>query len=299
MNEHQKAEMEDTKAHAEDTKEQLEDAKAQVEDAQAEMEEAKPEMEDTQAEAEGSKARSRKKPPKESPQIMGPITDQSGQRKTKYAGKGRLTKFDALPIGMKSEAERLLADGFTFEETTEWINQRHVPEKKRDPQGITLSAVADYFRSNLDMQARRVHRLQEVAQELKRHLTGDPNSALGEAAYAILVTGLMGLTNASANFTVRDAQRHYLAQERLHQQGQVSAVRIVTETLKQEEARAKISALKRAIQKESGRRRLGAETLKSIQEIYGLIDFAPEAQPLDAKVEALAPATSAGNEEPA
>ena len=228
----------------------------------------------------------------EKPKKIGDVHDQSGRRTTKLRGKGRLTDYGALPFNIKKEAKRLLANGFTFEETTEWINERH-------PEGVTLAAVADYFRSNLDMQVERVQRLQEVAQELKKHLTGDPHSALGEAAFAVLVTGLMGLTKASANFTVRDAQRHYLAQQRLDQQGEVSEARVATETLKQEEARAKINALKRAIRKESGRRRLGADTLKSIQEIYGLIDVAPEEQPLQAEVKSLPPATSAENEEPA
>ena len=240
-----------------------------------------------------------KKAAPEKPQKIGPITDQSGKRTSKHGGAGRLTDFTQLPDLIKREAERLLTNGFTFEEVTEWINQRHAPEKPDEPKGITLSAVQDYFRDNLDIQRRRVLRMQEVSKELKKHLAheDDPRTALADLADAVFLTGIMGLHNAGAEFHVRDAQRHFLDRERLHQQGRMTDAKLTTEELRQDHLRKKLRDLEGAIRQETGGRQLRRGTLRRIREIYGLLESAPEAPPPDAQpVEASAPASSVANE---
>ena len=142
---------------------------------------------------------------------LGPATDQSGRPRSKFGGRGRFNNFELLPDNIKLEAERMLVNGATFEDTTEWINQRHGPEHDGEAEGVTLLAVRSYFQCNSDLQTRRVRRMQEVAQKLKEALAGDPHSAQAELADAVFLTGLMGLERAGSRFTVKDAARHFLA----------------------------------------------------------------------------------------
>src|SRR5437867_13381891 len=98
---------------------------------------------------------------------LGPASDQSGRPRSKFRGQGRLNNFDLLPPNVKLEAERMIENGATFEDTTEWINERHRPDPSPDAvgegEGVTLLAVRSYFQSNPDLQGRRIRRMQEVA----------------------------------------------------------------------------------------------------------------------------------------
>jgi hypothetical protein len=201
---------------------------------------------------------------------LGPVTDQSGNRKSKLRGKGRYSIFTHLPHGMRTEGERLLENGATFEEATEWINEHHAPEKPDGPQGVTLAAVTDYFRSSFEMQRRRIRRMQEMAQELKKALTGKADSAKAELADAVFFTGVMGLSRGTASFSVKDAQRDYVAREALRLREQQIAAQLETERCKQEKLRIEMGGLKQTLESEAGH--LSAEALRKIREIYGLID---------------------------
>ena len=213
---------------------------------------------------------------------LGPATDQSGRPRSKFGGRGRFNNFELLPENIKLEAERMLVNGATFEDTTEWINQRHAPDPARESdgeaEGVTLLAVRSYFQCNSDLQTRRVRRMQEVAQKLKEALAGDPHSAQAELADAVFLTGLMGLERAGSRFTVKDAARHFLARgslglkkRNLEAALRLAEERIKTEIVKRERVEQRAREVAQAIEKEGQGRDLGPETLRKIQEIYGLV----------------------------
>jgi len=213
---------------------------------------------------------------------LGPATDQSGRPRSKFRGRGRLNNFELLPPNVKLEAERMIENGATFEDTTEWINERHRPDPSPDAvgegEGVTLLAVRSYFQSNSDLQTRRVRRMQEVAQKLKEALAGDPHSAQAELADAVFLTGLMGLERAGTRFTVKDAARHFLTRGSLDLKGRnleaalrLAEERMKTEIVKREQLQQRVREVAQAIEKEGQARELGPETLRKIQEIYGLV----------------------------
>ena len=213
---------------------------------------------------------------------LGPATDQSGRPRSKFRGRGRLNNFELLPPNVKLEAERMIENGATFEDTTEWINERHRPDPSPDAigegEGVTLLAVRSYFQSNPDLQGRRIRRMQEVAQKLKKSLTGAPHSAEAELADAVFLTGLMGLERAGTRFTVKDAARHFLTRGSLDLKGRnleaalrLAEERMKTEIVKREQLQQRVREVAQAIEKEGQARELGPETLRKIQEIYGLV----------------------------
>ena len=213
----------------------------------------------------------RKKKKEEKATIMGAVTDQSGKRKTKLGGKGRYNTFTGLPDDMRLAGERLLEEGATFEETTEWINEHHVPKKPEDAQGVTLAAVADYFRSNFEMQRRRVRYMQKTAQELKKAMHGKPDSAMSELADAVFLTGVMGLSRDTAGFSVKDAKRDHLASQASRQKERLVASQLKTEHVKRQKLLRQMGKLERALTKGKPGG-LSAEAMQRIKDIYGLID---------------------------
>jgi hypothetical protein len=213
---------------------------------------------------------------------LGPATDQSGRPRSKFGGRGRFNNFDFLPANIKLEAERMIENGATFEDTTEWINERHAPDPSRESygegEGVTLLAVRHYFQSNPELQGRRIRRMQGNAQKLKKALTGDPHSAEAELADAVFLTGLMGLERAGTRFTVKDAARHFLTRGSLDLKSRnleaalrLAEERIKTEIVKREQLKQRVREVAQAIEKEGQGRELGPETLRKIQEIYGLV----------------------------
>jgi len=203
--------------------------------------------------------------------ILGAVTDQSGYRKSKLHGKGRYNNFTHLPLTTRSEAERLLEEGATFEEVTEWVNEHHTPDKPEEPQGVTLAAVTDYFRSNFEMQRRRVRYMQKTAQELKKALKGKADSAMAELADAVFITGIMGLSRDTASFSVKDAKRDFLARQAQRDREQLIASQLKTEQLKQDKMRNQVAKLERTLTKGKPGG-LSREAMQRIKDIYGLID---------------------------
>ena len=137
--------------------------------------------------------------------------------------------------------------------------------------------------------------MQEVSKELKKHLAHDrdPRTALADLADAVFFSGIMGLHNAGSEFHVRDAQRHFLDRERLHQQGKMTDAKLTTEELRQDHLRRKLSDLEGAIRKETGRRQLRRGTLRRIREIYGLLEQLPPGLPVEVEPNAVSHQPSA------
>jgi hypothetical protein len=225
-----------------------------------------------------AKAQPRKRKP-------GALTDPNARRTTKYGGPNRLCDFEYLPANLKLEAERMLENGATFEDTTEWINQRHAPQKEGDHQGVTLGAVSHYYRCNLGLQARRIRRQQQTAQNLKQALIGDPDSAQAELADAVFLAGVMGLEREGARSGTKDAAKLYLSRLAAEERARTGEVkrrqievalkaaeeRIQTETVKRENLQEKMRQVARTLEREGRAHQLGPEALRQIQEIYGLV----------------------------
>ena len=181
-----------------------------------------------------------------------------------------------LSGGPKDFIDDLLVEGATFEDVVESV------EEKGEFR-VTLQAVTNYFRSNLDLQKRRVLRQVEKAQELKKAFA-DPDSAEAELADAMFLTGFMGVTRKSAELNLKDAEMVRLGKENLRLRNNV--LRLRERKLEQDEnfnyARTKvmlkklemlqlnINQLKSVMGTERKQNKLGPETLQKIQEIYGI-----------------------------
>lgn len=181
-----------------------------------------------------------------------------------------------LSGGPKDFIDDLLVEGATFEDVVESVAE------KGDVR-VTLQAVMNYFRSNLDLQKRRVLRQVEKAQELKKSL-GDPDSAEAKLADAIFVTGYMGVTRKGAELKLKDVESIRLSKENLRLRNRVLRNRQKEHRqqrrfrrLREDLARKKLefytlksAELKRAMAAERKQNKLGPETMRAIQEIYGI-----------------------------
>ena len=103
-----------------------------------------------------------------------------------------------LPPAKQPLVEELLVEGATFEDVVEAANEGEGPK-------VTQRAVEHFFRTNLEIQKRRVQRLVEKAEALKASLHADPNSAEAKLAEAALLTGLMRLSRDGAELSLKDA----------------------------------------------------------------------------------------------
>jgi hypothetical protein len=173
--------------------------------------------------------------------------------------------------------DHLLIEGATFADVVRTLNS--------EP-GETIGelAVENYFRSNLELQKRRVCRMVEKMEELKASM-GNPETAEGKLAEAVLFTGLMGLTRNPMYADLEDVQTLRLKREKLELERSLLH-------LKDKEAREKVRQMKaqtaftiakceRAtfeLKKMEGLLRtlkrgdkLDPPTLNQIREIYGII----------------------------
>ena len=184
---------------------------------------------------------------------------------------------DRLDPEHMRKIDDLLGEGATFEDVVRTLNDA-------TGGGIAQQAVENYFHANLDLQKRRVRRMVEKLEELKKSL-GDPESAEGKLAEAALFTGLMGLTRKSTSIDLEDLETLRLRREKL------ALERTVME-LKAKEARdrrrmvqaqtsyviAKCDKAKFELRKMMDLLRdlkrgdqLDAQTIGRIREIYGII----------------------------
>jgi hypothetical protein len=166
---------------------------------------------------------------------------------------------------------------------------------------ITLQAVKNYFRGNLEVQKERVARQIANAEELLGTI-GHPETAEGQLARAAFLAGYMGLDRDKARLGPRDAEfnrlqranlalrKRYLIlkQQRSVQEKQERNVRIGKELARWRLVRAQIKKIREGLKSACENRVLDEETHQKIREIYGLVS-----QPIVPKMleGALAPIT--------
>ncbi|MBZ5565881.1 MAG: hypothetical protein LAP13_26110 [Acidobacteriia bacterium] len=199
------------------------------------------------------------------------------QRKRPGNPQGTLQDVSKLPAEMRTLVDEMLVDGATFEDVAEAVQERG---------GIRLAlrAVQRYFRSNPALQQQRIKHQLETAQALKEAV-GNPESAQKDLVDAVLLTGLMRVNRRDVELTAQNAVvDHYRRQnlrirenqnrirmQKLRLDKQYINSRLETEKNKQDAIKAKLAEMQLLMETRNGRKELGAEALKKIQEIYGLI----------------------------
>ena len=208
-----------------------------------------------------------------------PATEAPGDQAANQAASGaanqagdqvRCADVGKLGAEMEKVVWSMLVDGHSFEETAEYVNERHKPEKAGGPQGITVGAVRRFFRGSKTLQAHRVRHMQELTQEIKKTLVGKPDAAEADVIDAIIFTGLMGVERGSMPSGVSDAAKQYVACQALRMKQQMHNEKVRTERVQRRVMKKKLVELTRTLKRENGGRALGPETLERIREIYGL-----------------------------
>lgn len=173
-----------------------------------------------------------------------------------------------LPKALRREIERLLIDGATFEDVVEALEDRRGDR-------VTLSTVQDLFRSNLELQQKRVRKQLELARGLNKAV-GDPHSARGQLVQALLLTGMMRLSRRDGHFQVKDAVKGHQEEEnqklreqnlRLSQRNLAMKLKLMDARLERERAE-----VKHAVEEV----RDPDELRRKIDEIYGLAPVSTE-----------------------
>jgi hypothetical protein len=183
-----------------------------------------------------------------------------------------------LPAELRELVERMLVEGATFEDVCEAVNDRGVP--------LTLQAVQNRYRSDLQLQKRRIEFQSERARVLTEAL-GDPDSSDAQLAYAAMLTGLQSLTRKEGGITLKDAvkgtmeRRNILLKRDLlrmrlareEEEKRFRKTRLHAEILKLRLTRAKLVQLQRELKKPENTSTLGHVAMEKIQEIYGLLQI--------------------------
>jgi hypothetical protein len=202
--------------------------------------------------------------------------DRDGDEEKKETPETCTNVKDLLP----SEVElinQMLIEGSTFEDVADAIT-----ESGRVKLGARI--VERHFRSNPELQEKRVVRQVEIARRLKAALA-DPQSEQAELAESVLIMGLMGLNRRTAAQSMQQAMRYKHQQEnirlredafnlkveKLEMDKKLLEARLKMETLKQEMLARKFQSLKEAAERASADDALSPEILKQIHEIYGLV----------------------------
>ena len=183
-----------------------------------------------------------------------------------------------LPAELRELVERMLVEGATFEDVHEAVNERGVH--------ITLQAIQSRYRSDLELQKRRIQFQAERARVLTQAL-GDPDSTDAQLAYAAMLTGLQSLTRKDGGITLKDAvkgtmeRRNILLKRDLlkmrlareQEDKRFRKTRLHAEMLKLQLAKAKLEQLQRELKKHENSSTLGQVAMEKIQEIYGLLQI--------------------------
>jgi hypothetical protein len=183
-----------------------------------------------------------------------------------------------LPAELRELVERMLVEGATFEDVYDAVNERGVH--------ITLQAVQNRYRSDLELQKRRIEFQAERARILTQAL-GDPDSADAQLAYAAMLTGLQSLTRKEGGITLKDAvkgtmeRRNILLKRQLlrmqvareKEDKRFRKMRLHAEILKLRMTRGKLAQLERELKKPENSSTLGRVAMEKIQEIYGLLQI--------------------------
>jgi hypothetical protein len=173
--------------------------------------------------------------------------------------------------------DNMLAEGATFADVVRTLNS--------EP-GETIGelAVENYFRSNLELQKRRVCRMVEKMEELKASM-GNPETAEGKLAEAALFTGLMGLTRNPMYADLEDVQTLRLKREKLELERSLLQLRDkeAREKVRQmkaqtaftiakcEKATFELRKMEELLRTLKRGEKLDAQTLNQIREVYGII----------------------------
>jgi hypothetical protein len=195
-----------------------------------------------------------------------------------------------LPPEKQPLVAELLMEGATFEDVVETVNEGEGPK-------VTQGAVERFFRSNLEVQKRRVARLVEKAEALKTSLQADPNSAERKLAEAALLTGLMRLSRGGTELSVKDVVSLRLQHDNLRlkqrilrlkerdaiQKHHINEARMRHEFEKFKLTREKARQIREHLRSLKQGQQLGPETFVKIQEIYGLLNepFIPPQTPAE------------------
>jgi hypothetical protein len=184
---------------------------------------------------------------------------------------------DRLDPERLQKIDELLAEGATFEDVVRTLNDA-------TGEGIAEVAVENYFRSNLELQKRRVRRMVEKLEELKKSL-GGPESAEGKLAEAALFTGLMGLTRKSTYIDLEDLEVLRLKRDKLNLERTIMEMKekearerrrmmqaqtnyVIVKCDKAKFELRKMMDLLRGLKRGD---QLDAQTIGKIREIYGII----------------------------
>lgn len=195
----------------------------------------------------------------------------------------RATDVAALDAALQELVREMLVEGATFEDVAEAVDERPGP-------GVTLGAVKHYFRSRLDVQQERVRRQVEVAQALKAAI-GDPETAEGKLAEALLLAGLQAVNRQGALVSVKDAERDRLLRENLRvdqrllrhrereslRRQKLLEKRLEYEIQRIRMMRQKLGKVQDSVRADRDGMKLSHEAYRQIQEIYGLCSTEPSA----------------------
>jgi F0F1-type ATP synthase epsilon subunit len=204
-------------------------------------------------------------------------TTVKGKTSQKDQKKGPVHDVAQLDQKLRDLVCKLLVEGATFEDTAATI-QESAGEK------LTVRAVENFFRADLGIQEERIKRQVLLARKLKRALR-NPDSAHAELAEAVLFTGLMGLHNNTAGVSMQSAVRlksqdestrlkqdsQQLRKAKFQTDQQMAQIRRKHELKKLEMLKDKVKKLKQEFEDKDEGQRVKPETIKRIQEIYGLL----------------------------
>ncbi|TAM79170.1 MAG: hypothetical protein EPN47_19370 [Acidobacteria bacterium] len=183
-----------------------------------------------------------------------------------------------LPAGLRELVERMLVEGATFEDVCDSVNERGVP--------LTLQAIQNRYRGDLDLQKRRIEFQVERARALTEAL-GDPESSDAQLAYAAMLTGLQSLNRKDGTLSLKEAVKGSMERRNLllkrdllrmqiareEQEKGFRRTRLYAEMLKVRLTKAKLAQLQQELKKHENSSTLGRVAMEKIQEIYGLLQI--------------------------
>ncbi|MGA2475193.1 MAG: hypothetical protein ABSF73_01090 [Terriglobia bacterium] len=221
-------------------------------------------------------------PPK-SDAVPSPATQQptEGSAVTEKTEAASARKYESdvgeLDPELRTLVGRMLVEGATFEDVVEAVNER-------GGDGITLSAVQNYFQGSLEIQKKRVRRLIEGAEALLATVDKDPKSAEAQLARATFLTGYSRVRRDASLITPKDAARFRLERDNLSLKHQIlimqrkkaaqdldySRARTRLILLTQGKLQEEILKLQREVKAHRPGEPMGPEMLQRIQQLYGL-----------------------------
>lgn len=215
---------------------------------------------------------------KESANPDGARSADMGKNAIPRGGTPPISDVAKLPAGLRELVERMLVEGATFEDVYDAVNERGVH--------VTLQAIQSRYRSDLELQKRRIEFQVERARVLTEAL-GDPDSSDAQLAYAAMLTGLQRLSRKEGGLTLRDAvkgtmeRRNILLKRDLlrmqvareKEDKRFRKTRLHAEMLKLQMMKTKLEQLQRELLKYENSSTLGQVAMEKIQEIYGLLQI--------------------------